>query len=175
MLWFVRNTYVFCLQFLAHRSQNPWNLLNDRRIRTSFVLVFALWSSVPEVTWEPLRWNGCLIHNKPLFTTPVVAVQSLSLVRPFVSTRTAARQVPLPCIISQSLLKLMSTELVMSSNHPILCRPLLLPPSIFLSIGVFSSESALCIRWPEYWSFSFSISPSNEYSGLIKVKWVHYS
>ena len=68
------------------------------------------------------------------------------------------------------LLKLMSIELVMPSNHLILCRPLLLLPSIFPSIRVFSNESALCIRWPKYWSFNFSISPSNEYSGLISFR-----
>ena len=72
--------------------------------------------------------------------------------------------------ISQSMLKLMSTELVMPSNHLILCCPLLFLPSIFPSIKVFSNESALCIRWPEYWSFSFSISPSREYSGLISFR-----
>ena len=72
--------------------------------------------------------------------------------------------------ISQSLLKLMSIESVMPSDHLILCRPLLLPPSIFLSIRVFSNESALCIRWSKYWSFSFSISPSNEYLGLISFR-----
>ena len=71
---------------------------------------------------------------------------------------------------SQSLLKLMAIELVMPSNHLILCHPLLLPPLIFPSIRVFSSESILCIRWPNYWSFSFSISPSNEYSGLISIR-----
>ena len=73
----------------------------------------------------------------------------------------------LPITNSQSLPKLMSIKSVMPSNHLILCRPLLLPPSIFPSIRVFSIESALCIRWPKYWSFIFSISPSNEYSGLI--------
>ena len=71
---------------------------------------------------------------------------------------------------SRSLLKLMSIASVISSNHLILCRPLLLPPSIFPSIRVFSNESVLCIRWPKYWSFSFSISPSNEYSGLISYR-----
>ena len=71
---------------------------------------------------------------------------------------------------SQSLLKLMSIESVMPSNHLILCCPLLLPPSIFPSIRVFSNESALCIRWPKYWSFSFNISPSNKYSGLISFR-----
>ena len=72
------------------------------------------------------------------------------------------------------LLKLTSIELVMPSNHLILCRPLLLPPSIFLSIRVFSNESVLCIRWPKYWSFSFSISPFSEYSGLIsfRIDWL---
>ena len=71
---------------------------------------------------------------------------------------------------AQSLLKLMSIESVMPSNHLILCRPLLLPPSIFPSIRVFSNELVLCIRWPKHWSFSFSISPSNEYSGLISFR-----
>ena len=71
---------------------------------------------------------------------------------------------------SQSLLKLLSIELVMPSNHLILCRPLLLPPSIFPNIRIFSSESALCIRWPEYWSFSFNISPSSEHPGLISFR-----
>ena len=80
---------------------------------------------------------------------------------------TVACQASLSITNSQSLLKLMSIESVMPSNHLILCQPLLLPPSIFLSIRVFSSESVLCIRWPKYWSSSFSISPSNEYSGLI--------
>ena len=83
---------------------------------------------------------------------------------------TAARQASLSITNSRSLLKLMSIELVMPSNHLILCRPLLLPPSIFLSIRVFSNESALCIRWPKYWSFSFNISPSNEHSGLISFR-----
>ena len=80
---------------------------------------------------------------------------------------TAALQASLSFTISQSLLKLMSIELVMSSNHLLLCHHLFFLPSIFPSIRVFSNKSALCIRWPKYWSFSFSISPSNEYSGLI--------
>ena len=83
---------------------------------------------------------------------------------------TAACQASLSYTISQSLLKLMSIELVMPSNHLILCHPLLLPPSIFPSIRIFSNESALHIRWPKYWSFSFSISPSNECSGLISFR-----
>ena len=83
---------------------------------------------------------------------------------------TVARQASLSITSSQSLLKLMSIESVMPSNHLILYRPLLFLPSIFPSIRVFSKESVLCIRWPKYWSFSFSISPSNEYSGLISFR-----
>ena len=82
----------------------------------------------------------------------------------------AAHQASLSITNSWSLLKLMSIVSVMPSNHLILCRPLLLPPSIFPSIRVFSNESALRIRWPKYWSFSFNISPSNEYSGLISFR-----
>ena len=83
---------------------------------------------------------------------------------------TAARQASLSFIISQSLLKLMSIESVMPSSHLILCRPLLLLPSILPSIRVLSKKSVLCIKWPKYWSFSFSISPSSEYSGLISFR-----
>ena len=103
------------------------------------------------------------------FTESVNSVQSLSHVLLFATPWTAARQASLPITSSQSLLKLMSIEFVMPSNHLILCCPLL-PPSIFPSIRVFSNESVLCIRWPKYWSFSFSISPSNEYSGLISFR-----
>ena len=83
---------------------------------------------------------------------------------------TAAHQASLSITSSQSLSKLMSIEAVMPSDHLILCRPLLLPPSIFPSFRVFSNESALRIRWPKYWSFSFSISPSNEHSGLVSFR-----
>ena len=102
------------------------------------------------------------------------SVQSLSRVRLFVIPWTASRQASLSITNSWSLLKLMSIESVMPSNHLILCRPLLLLPSIFPSIRVFSSESALCIRWPKYWSFSFNSSPSSEYSGLIsfRIDWL---
>ena len=101
-------------------------------------------------------------------------VQLLSHVRLFATPWTAARQASLSITNSQSLLKLMSIESVMPSNHLILCHPLLLLPSIFPSIRVFSNESVLRIRWPKYWSFSFSISPSNEYSGLIcfRMDWL---
>ena len=98
------------------------------------------------------------------------SVQSLSRVQLFVTSWTAAHQASLSIANSQSILKLMSIESVMPSNHLILCQPLLLPPSIFPSIRVFSNESVLCIRWQKYWSFSFCVSPSNEYSGLISFR-----
>ncbi|CAI9164130.1 unnamed protein product [Rangifer tarandus platyrhynchus] len=98
------------------------------------------------------------------------SVQSFSHVRLFVTPWTAARQAFLSIINSQSLLRLISIESVMSSNHLILCHPLLLRPSILSSIRVFSTESALRNRWPKYWSFSFNINPSNEYSGLISFR-----
>ena len=98
------------------------------------------------------------------------SVQLLSHVQLFATPWTAACQAYLSITHSQSLFKLMSIKSVMPSNHLILCRPLLLPPSIFPSIRVFSNESVLRIRWPKYWSFSFSISPSNEYSGLISFR-----
>ena len=108
------------------------------------------------------------LHAKYLSVSQ--SVQSLSPVWRFVIPWTAARQASLSITNSQNLLKLMSIESVMPSNHLILCHPILLPPSIFLSIPVFSNESALHIRWPKYWSFSFSVSPSNEHPGLISFR-----
>ena len=103
----------------------------------------------------------------------ISSVQLLSLVRLFATPWTAECQASLSLTNSQSLLKLTSIRLVMLSNHLILCCPLLLA-SVFPSIRVFSNESVLCIRWPKYWSFSFNISPSNEYSGLIsfRIDWL---
>ena len=98
------------------------------------------------------------------------SVHLLSCVRLFATPWTAACQPSLSIINSRSLLKLMSMESVMPPNNPILCRPLLLLTSIILSIRVFSNKSVLRIRWPKYWSFSFNISPSNEYSGLISFR-----
>ena len=95
------------------------------------------------------------------------SVQLLSRVPLFATPWTAACQTSLFITISQSLFRFLSIELVMPSNHVILCHPLLLLPSIFLSIKIFSHGSALCIRWPKYWSFSFNISPFNEHPGLI--------
>ena len=98
------------------------------------------------------------------------SVQSLSSVQLIATPWIAAHQAPLSNTNSQSLLKLMSIELVMPSNHLILCCPLLIPPSNFPSIRIFSNESVLHIRWPKYWSFSLNISPSSEYSGLISFR-----
>ena len=115
-----------------------------------------------------LKWGKWYLPCKDI--NIIVVVQLLSCVLLFATPWTAARQISLSFTISLSLLKLMSIELVMSSNHLILYHPLLLLPSIFSSIRVFSSESALHIRWPEYWSFRFTISSSNEYSGLISFR-----
>ena len=131
---------------------------------------------------DPSVWGGPAWHTSAslsyvgsfamarlwsLYLVQFSSVQSLSHVQLFATPWTAAHQASLSITNSQSLLKLMSIELVMPSNHLILCHSLLLLPSIFPSIRVFSNESVLHIRWRKYWSFSFNISPSNEYSGLI--------
>ena len=121
---------------------------------------------VTQILEIPAPSSKYLEQSSHLFSS----VQSLSRVRLFVTPWTAARQASLSITNSRSLPKLMSIESVMPCNHLILCRPLLLPPSVFPSIRVFSNELALCIMWPKYWSFSFSISPSNEYSGLISFR-----
>ena len=109
-------------------------------------------------------------QHKKFYLSASNSVQSLSRVQLFATPWTVAQQAPLSITNSWSLFKLMSVMLVMPSNSLILCRPLLTLPSIFPSTRVFSSESVLHIRWPKYWSFSFSISPSNEYSGLISFR-----
>ena len=114
------------------------------------------------------RYLNLICANKPKIIG--VVVQLLSCVQLFATPRTAARQSPLSITNSQSLLKLMSIESVIPSNHLILCQPLLLPPSTFPRIRVFSNESVFRIRLQKYWSFSFSISPFNEYSGLISFR-----
>ena len=122
-----------------------------------------------------LLWTFLLMsfgHKSAHFSLDacLVVVQSLSHVWLFETPWNAACQASLSFTIPQSLFKLMSFDLVMPTNHLILCRPLPLLPSIFPSIRIFSNESVLRIRWPKYWSFSFSISPSNEYSGLISFR-----
>ena len=122
-----------------------------------------------------LTWGPCLRVSLYLCTVSLpnflcLVLQSLSSVRLFVTLRTAARQASLSFTISWSLLKFISIELVMLSSHLILCRPLCFLPSALPSIRIFSKGLVLCIRWLKYWSFSFSISPSNEYSGLISFR-----
>ena len=120
----------------------------------------------------------CKKHYTPIIgqysiayqVSSIIVVQLPSCVGLFVTPWTAARQASLSLTISQCLHKFMSTESVMPSNHLILCCPLLLLPSIFPSIRVFSNESVLHIRWPKYWNFSISLSPFNEYSGLISLR-----
>ena len=125
------------------------------------------------VTWNCPGTSGHIIYLADwgsrfswIWVVIFSSVQLLSHVQLFVTTWTATQQVSLSITNSWSLLKFMSIELVMLSNHLILCHPLLFMHSIFPSIRVFSNESVLCIRWPKYWSFSFSISLSNEYSEL---------
>ena len=124
--------------------------------------------------WETcvraLGWEDPLEKGTAQFSS----VQLLSTVRFFATPWTAAQKASLSITNSQSLLKLVSIKSVMPSNHHILCRPLLLLSSIFPSIRVFSNELVLCIRWPKYWSFSFSISPSSGYSGLtsFRMDWI---
>ena len=119
-------------------------------------------------SWKPEQVLFIYLFGR--FSLTIVIVQSLSRIWLFATQWTAAHQAPLSFTISRSLLKLMSIESKMSSNHYILCYPLLLLPSILPSIRVFFNESALRIRWPMYWSFSFNISPSNEFSGLISFR-----
>ena len=120
---------------------------------------------------HPYMTTGKTISlTRRTFVGKVQTNVSLSRIRLFVTPWIVAHQAPLSSTISQSLLKFMSIELVMQFNHLILCHPLLLLPPIFPSIRVFSNELALCIKYPKYWCFSFSIYPSNEYSGLISFR-----
>ena len=138
--------------------------------------------STPKSDWlyslQPKMKKLCRVSkNKTrswLWLRSWTSVQSLSHVWLFATPWNVAHQASLSITSSQSLLKLTSIELVMPSNHLILCCPLLLLPSNFLGIRVFSNESVLCIRWSKYWSFSFNLSPSNEYSGLIsfRIDWL---
>ena len=119
-------------------------------------------------------WKGCVLYIYPVYLTYLQDQFSRSVVSDSATSWAAAQLAFLSIINSQSLLKLMSIESVMPPNHLILCHPLL-PPSIFPGIRVFSNESVLHIRWPKYWRFSFSISPSSEYSGLIsfRIDWLN--
>ena len=142
------------------------------RVQWSTYLKCRFLAPLPE-TLRSRAWP-CVELREELSQHHFSSVHSLSHVQLFATPCTAARQASLCITNSQSLLRLMSIESVMPSNHLILCRPLLLPPSIFPSIRVFSNESALRIRWPKYWSFSFDISPSSEHSGLtsFRMNWL---
>ena len=135
----------------------------------SFFKFFILyWNIVNKAVFiSDMQQSDSVLHRE---VSQFRSVQSLSRVRLFGTPRTAVHQASLSNTNSRSLLKLMSIDSVIPSNHLILSHPLLLPPSIFPSIRVFSNESVLLIRWPKYWSFSFNISPSNEYSGLISFR-----
>ena len=128
------------------------------------------WQCHPETRLSTRAWQ----HWPAFGFSALLVLQSLSRVWFFVTTWTAERQASLNFTISWSLLKLMSIESVIPPNHVILCRPLLLLPSIFPSNRVFSNESVLCLSWPKYWSFTFIIGPSNEYAGLIsfRIDWL---
>ena len=148
------------------RLLSPWDFPG----KSTGVGCHCLLHYLTTVTTKKNSWDRqynlfCGVFNQgPQFSS--VAQSCLTLYDPL----TAACQASLSITSFWSLLKFMSIESVMPSNHRILCRPLLLPPSIFPNIRVFSNESVLRIRWPNYWSFSFSISPSNEYSGLISFR-----
>ena len=129
---------------------------------------YILWLTRIERIWKRIYIYVQLSHFA--LQKKFSSVQSLTHVQLFTTPWTTARQASLSITNSQTLLKLMSIESVMPSNHLILCRPLLLLPSILPNIRVFSNESVLHIRWPKYWSFSFSIRPSNECSGLISFR-----
>ena len=132
--------------------------------------MFQVIALIPNVTCDRDQVTSCDLCSILCHTLAFSSVQLLSYVRLFATPWIAARQASLSMTNSQSSPKLMCIELVMPSSHLILCRPLLLLPPILPSIGVFSNESTLCMKWPKYWSFSFSISPSNELPGLVSFR-----
>ena len=166
-----------CVRLFA----TPWTAAHQASLSIinsgSLLKLMSIKSVMPSnhlILCHPLLFPPSIFPSIRLFSSePVLhisSVQSLSHVQLFATPWTAACQASLSIINSRSLLKLMTIELVMPSNHLILCHPLLLMPSILPSITVFFNESVLPIRWPKYWSFSFSISPSSEYSGLISFR-----
>ena len=155
------------MDYTVHGVENSWTQLSNFHFFYYVLLIFRVHVNVWQKTTKLCK---AIILQLKKINLKNSSVQSLSCVRLFVTPRTVAHQASLSITNSQSLFKLMSIESVMPSNHLILCHPLLLPPSIFPGIRVFSSESVLHIRWPKYWSFSFSINPSYEYSGLISFR-----
>ena len=171
----VRNRMGYVLIRSVYQKPTPSVIFNTQipivfplKLRTSPSCPLLLLSFNRNVLLE--MWATKIRKRKKPKGWKFSSVQSLSCVWLFVTPWTAARQASLSITDSQRLPKLMSIELVMPSSHLILCRPLLLPPSIFPSIRVISNESVLRIRWPKFWSFSLSISPSNDYSGLISFR-----
>ena len=150
---------------LGRNTSQWWHLTAFKQKQVAF---FATWWRSFHTVGNMTKETSAVVCKWSLFV--FLVVQSLSHVWLFVIPWATAHQASLSITSSWSLLKLVAIEWVMPSTHPILCRPLLLPPSIFPSIRVFSKESALCIRWPKSWSFSFRISPSNEHSGLISFR-----
>ena len=165
---------------------NPINCGHQVPLSMGFFMGILEWIAMPSSRGSSLLRDGSCVSyiscigrrvlyhqhhpGSPEFTVQFSSVQSLSHVRLFATSWTAAHQASLSITNSRSLLKLTSIESVMTSNHLILCHPLLLLPSTLPSIRVFSNESVLHIRWPKYWSFSFNISPSNEHPGLISFR-----
>ena len=151
-------------ELAIHSTNLAWKIHGWRRLGG-----YSPWAHKESDTTEQLHFLSLSLRAQSMPSSLqgfISSVQSLSHVRLFATPWTAARQAFLSITNSWSLLKLMSIESVMPSNYLILCHPLLLLPSIFPSIRVFSNESVLGIRWPKDWNFSFNISPSNEYSGL---------
>ena len=154
---------------------NPIEIMNNIPHEINMIAINGAFHMVPLISGQ-LHIHSFIPQDIPhiKYAAPnsvyYCSVQLLSCVRLFATTWTAACQASLSITNSQSLLKLMSIVLVMSSKYLILCHPLLLPPSIFSRISVFPNESVLRIGWPKYWNFSFSRSPSNEYSGLISFR-----
>ena len=152
------------LQYLATWCEELTYLKSDHSFKARPIPIFSFWHTVEDNVWHPSK--GTKMGTGWCFSS----VQLLSRVWLFATPWITAHQASLSITNSWSLLKLMSIESVMPFNHLLLCRPLLLPPSISPSIRVFSNESGLHIRWPKYWGFHFSISPFNEYSGLISFR-----
>ena len=162
-IWFLKFSYAsiqMSSSWVSETHSLPIKALNLTQKANHRSLLFS---------WYTLSWN-LANWDYWFFNWSISSVQSLSWVQLFVTPWTAAHQASLSIINSQSLLRLLSIQSVMPSNHLILCHPLLLLSSIFPSTRVFSNESVLHFGWPKYWSFSFNISPANEYSGLISFR-----
>ena len=163
-----RYTNMLTISGILYACWAPWNSCYTMNYRLTPIRITVIKKSTNNKCWRGCGEKGNLLHC--WYGCWCSSVQWFSHIRLFATPWTEAHQVSLSITNSWSLLKLMSIELVMPSSHLILCRPLLLLPSIFPSIRVFSNESVLHIRWPKYWSFSFSISPSNEDLGLISFR-----